>query len=89
MDKKLALALDFAKAPKALKTAAETHRANLLRVEKAKTQLAKWNHELETARKAFLESGKIFDQEVMAWDPTESKKNQPIEIVDPSTEVQA
>lgn len=74
MDKELALAFEFENAPESLKKAAETHRNNWLRLEKAKSQVAKWNAESIEANKAFAESHKIFKSELNAWDPADTRK---------------
>ncbi len=73
MDKKLALAFDFVNAPAEVKEAAEVHRENWLRLEKAEAQVKRWIEERNEALSAHKASSRRFDSALKAWDPAETK----------------
>lgn len=68
------LALAFgADAPKEVQSAADSHRENWLRLEKAKAQLKIWNDELNAAEIAFSQSENTFAKTVNDWDPANTR----------------
>ncbi len=69
MDKELALAIDFKKAPKALQEVATTHYAALKAVSKLKSKMAEVAKELEAAEIAAGESAKLLRSELKNWEP--------------------
>lgn len=73
MDKELALAFNFAEAPDSVKKAAEAHQVNWVRLEKARSQVAKWNSELHQADIAYGATGKEFRKEIANWDPADTR----------------
>lgn len=69
MDKELALAIDFKKAPVEVQTAATTHYANEKAIVKLKNQLSKVAAELEAAEATAAESQKVLKKAMAAWTP--------------------
>lgn len=69
MDKELALAIQFSKAPKELQEAANNHYKNLKQIEKLKGNLTQTNLDLEAAEKAAGETGKAFRKVFNDWTP--------------------
>lgn len=69
MDKELALAIQFSKAPKELQDAATAHYKNLKAIEKLKSNLTQTNLDLEAAEKAAGETGKSFRKVFNDWTP--------------------
>lgn len=80
MEKELALAFEFKNAPDELKEAAQLHKDNWLRVEKAKAQIEKWKSELFRAEIEFGKSGKAFRKGINEWDPAGKKSSDLVEI---------
>lgn len=69
MDKELALAIDFKKAPADLQAAANAHYANVKAVSKAQAKLKQSEAELEAANKAYEETAKTLRLGLKAWTP--------------------
>ncbi len=69
MDKELALAIDFNKAPAELKAAAKAYYDDLKLVNKAIKAISVETEKLELARKKSEESAKTFRIALKAWEP--------------------
>ncbi len=69
----LLLAFEFEKAPVEVKQAAAAHRDAWVRVERAKSQAAKWVHESTEAEVAYGLTGSTFKKLLDAWDPAAKK----------------
>lgn len=81
MDKDLALAFEFDKAPEVVKKSAEAYRNAWLASTKADAQVKLWTEKASEEKKLFIEAQKKFRQAVEAWDPAETLKKNPVEIV--------
>lgn len=69
MDKELALAIDFKKAPKEVQDAANAHYANVKALAKSKQKVLTANSELELAQKNHDETAKILRVAMKSWEP--------------------
>lgn len=69
MDKELALAIDFKKAPKELQDVANAHYANVKALAKAQTKLIEDTKAVETAQKAYDETAKALRMALKNWTP--------------------
>ncbi len=69
MEKELALAIDFKKAPKELQDAANAHYANQKNLQKALKKIDDDKATAELAQKLADESGKVFRAELKKWTP--------------------
>lgn len=69
MDKELALAIDFKKAPKELQDAANTHYVNVKALSKAKVKQLESVQAVEVAQKAYDESAKALRMALKSWEP--------------------
>lgn len=69
MDKELALAIDFKKAPKELQDLATTHYANVKNLAKAELKLTESTVALDSARRIYDESAKALRIALKAWTP--------------------
>lgn len=84
MEKELALAFDFATAPKELQDVAERHKENFLRLEKAKAQLKNWQAELTSAQRDHSTTLKEFRSSIDTWVSTSfsEKEDAPEPVVE-------
>lgn len=69
MDKELALAIDFKKAPKELQDVANAHYANVKALAKATNAKVKAELDVETARRAYDETAKALRLALKSWTP--------------------
>ncbi len=69
MDKELALAIDFKKAPKELQDAANLHYTNAKNVAKLRKQIVETNIQLEQAERTAGESEKALRSQLKLWTP--------------------
>lgn len=69
MDKELALAIDFKKAPAELQAAATAHYANVKALAKAKNKLIDDEKAIELAQKSYDESAKTLRVALKQWEP--------------------
>lgn len=69
MDKELALAIDFKKAPKEVQDAATQQYTNEKNVLKLKQKLAETAKELEAAEQVAFESSKVLKKAMANWTP--------------------
>lgn len=69
MDKELALAIDFKKAPAELQAAANAHYANVKALAKATQKIAADELALAQAQKAHDETAKLLRAELKKWEP--------------------
>lgn len=69
MEKELALAIDFKKAPKELQDAATSHYANVKAVTQLKRRLTNIAAELEQAERKSEESAKVLRMGLKTWEP--------------------
>lgn len=69
LDKELALAIDFKKAPKEVQDAANAHYANVKLLAKAKVKVSQGQSELELATKNYEETAKILRLALKSWEP--------------------
>jgi hypothetical protein len=74
MDKEIALAFNFEEAPEDVKATGALHRDNFLRLEKAKSQLAMWTAELESARSDHAKTLKVFQEAINKWIRSERRE---------------
>ena len=69
MDKELALAIDFKKAPKEVQDAATAHYTNVKALAKAKKKIFDTQTEVDIAQNAYLESEKVLKKALKSWEP--------------------
>ena len=69
MDKELALAIDFKKAPKEVQDAATAHYASVKALSKSKAKVLQAGSELELSQKNYDETAKILRVALKSWDP--------------------
>lgn len=69
MDKELALAIDFKKAPKELQDLATAHYDNMKALNKAHAKLNEDTLALAASQKKYDESGKALRVALKAWEP--------------------
>lgn len=69
LDKELALAIDFKKAPVELQNAATAHYANVKAVAKLSQKIVDTNKELEAAEAAAEETAKALRAGLKKWNP--------------------
>lgn len=69
LDKEIALAIDFKKAPKEIQELALKHYDNYKAYAKAQTQMLKAAADLESAQRAYEESAKAMRVTLKAWEP--------------------
>jgi hypothetical protein len=67
VDRELALALSFDKAPEELKELAHKHQQNFLDLETCQHQAALWLKQKEQAEKSYDLSGKEFRKAINVW----------------------
>jgi len=69
MDKELALAIDFKKAPAELQAAATAHYANVKALARAQAKVVESTTAVEAAKKAHDETAKTLRLALKAWEP--------------------
>lgn len=69
MDKELALAIDFKKAPKDVQDAATAHYANMKALSKSKEKQNLAAIDMGNAQKAYDESAKALRMALKSWEP--------------------
>ena len=69
MDKELALAMDFKKAPKEVQDAATAHYVNVKALKKAAIKVYEMTSAFDAATKAHDESAKALRMALKSWEP--------------------